>query len=132
MSDQDDNEKDVGDGIIRSENGRFTPGTSPRRRSMGINSRKLSRDLKNMLIEKFGPQDGMLKMYTVAAEILADVKVAAKDRLKAAEFLADRVHGKPVTSVDLSASVERGSSLERDMRKMSPEQLLELVRLARH
>lgn len=125
-----DNEK--GDGIIRTEGGRFAKGSSSRQRSRGVNSRKLSKALKRMLVEKFGPQEGTLKMYIVAAEILADTGEQGKTRLKAAEFLADRVHGKPVTTVDLAAEVQQGSPLERDMRKLSPEQLLELVRFARH
>ena len=127
-----DDTEEKGDGIVRTEGGKFAKGHSNRNKSRGVKSRKLSKDLKRMLIEKFGPQEGTLKMFIVAAEILADTGEQGKVRLKAAEFLADRVYGKPVSSVDISAEVQQGSPLERDMRKLSPEQLLELVRLARH
>jgi len=128
----------------RDAKGRLGPGNNLRREGMRVRARNVSIRLRKEMVrrfeneviddttgEKFGRERAMLKHYFVMMSIMADVNEAAKDRLKAAEQLANRLDGKPVEEVELSANVESGSPLERTLEGMTADQLLEVVRAAR-
>lgn len=127
----------------RDEKGRLLPGNNLRGKARHRKAKVISRKLRKEYVRRYaneptgadgevlGEERAVLKHYFVAMDIMEDTKEAAKDRLKAAELLANRMDGKPVDEVELSATLETNSPLEKAVSTMTPEQLLELVRAAR-
>lgn len=110
MSDEDE--------VLRGPGGKLLPGTSnnliPKARSKAV---LLSLRIRRMLEEKF--QGGDLLPYEVAAEILKSTEETAQDRLKAAAFLADRLHGKAMQRVELTG--KRGGPVKTETKDTTPE-----------
>lgn len=119
----------------RDDKGRLLPGNSLRSVSRKKTGRKVSRALKREYIKRYsvelGPERATLKHYFVLMDIMQNPGEKAQDRTKAAIELANRMDGKPVDELELSGSIETGTPLDNAVTKMTPEQLLELVRTAR-
>lgn len=118
--------------VKRDAKGRVLPGSANlKTKTQHVKAKAVSSKLKRELIKRYGATEGRIKHYLVALDIMHDAANEPRDRLKACQFIAERVDGKAVDVVDLAAVVETSSPLDRAIQDMTPEQLLELVRAAR-
>ena len=106
------------EGVLRTPGGQLLPGTANpalvKARSKAV---LLSVRIRKMLEEKFAGGD--LLPYEVAAEILTNTEESSQDRLKAASFLAERLHGKPTQAIELTG--KRGGPVKAEVKDTTPE-----------
>lgn len=106
------------DNVRRDPEGRLLPGTAnPTAGRVRSKAALLSTRIRKMLEEKF--QGGDLLPYEVAAEILKNTEESSQDRLKAAAFLAERLHGKPTQAIELTG--KRGGPVKTEHKDTTPE-----------
>lgn len=90
------------DGITRDEKTGKVTGGSIRKVAKIASAKGLSRRVRDMLKGMFPGQDAEMVPYAVMAECMADTEAEWKDRTKAAQYLSERMHGKPVQALEMS------------------------------
>lgn len=100
-----------------SPDGKLLPGARIRTNAHVSKARLLSTRIRKMLEEKF--EGGDMLPYAVAAEILNSTAESSQDRLKAAAFLAERLHGKPTQAIELTG--KRGGPVKTETKDTTPE-----------
>lgn len=89
-------------GISRDpKTGKVTEG-SIRKVAKIASAKGLSRRVREMLKGMFPDKDAEMVPYAVMAQCMADTEAEWKDRTKAAQYLSERMHGKPVQALELS------------------------------
>jgi hypothetical protein len=108
--------------IERNPDGTPKPGQSLRKATLVRDGKGLSKRVIRLMKKKHG---SALKVFEWAMEIAA--KEGAKDRMKAIEFLANRMFGKPLQTHEITGK-DGGPVATSPFAGMTPEQLLLIVK----
>lgn len=92
----------MADDVTRDARTGKVTGGSIRKVGRANRARYVSAKVKKLLQGMFGDEAGEWKPYAVAAEIMTSDASMPGDRLKAANMLAERMHGKAVQAIELS------------------------------
>lgn len=100
--------------------GRFAPGNKLQSRTWTAQAmQKRMKKLKNALMNAATPDD----IHTIARRVIG---MAKKGNIRAAEFVYDRIFGKPVNTVELTAQLSE-EFYDNPIQELSSEQLMLLL-----
>lgn len=90
------------DGITRDGKTGKVTGGSIRKVAKIASARGLSRRVRDMLKGMFPDKDAEMVPLAIMAQCMVDTEAEWKDRTKAAIYLDERMHGKPVQAIEMS------------------------------
>lgn len=89
--------------VKRDAKGRVLPGSANlKTKTQHTRAKAVSIKVKRELVKRYGETEGRIAMYITAMDIMRDPTNDPNARLKAAEFLANRVDGKAVDHIVLT------------------------------
>lgn len=118
------------DGITRDEKTGKVTGGSIRKVAKIASARGLSRRVRDMLKGMFPDKDAEMVPLAIMAQCMVDTEAEWKDRTKAAIYLDERMHGKPVQAIEMSgpagAPIQTDSTVTHHV--PTPERIADLIR----